>query len=421
MRVKMSGFKRLTRVEEALARLLEAIEGYRLAVEEVPVEEAAGRVCAEELKALVDVPPFDRSAVDGYAVRYLDVLSVSESSPVELRVVGVSKTGSRPDTLPEVKSGEAVEIYTGAPMPRGADSVVMVEYTKREGDRLWVYRPVAYMQNVSRRGEDFSAGEPVVSVGVKLRPWHIGALASLGITSVKVYRRPIAAVASTGSELKPLGSKISPGEVIDSTRPMIKAFLRSLGCDVLDLGILEDDPTVISEAVSKGLKHSDLMVLTGGTSLGLKDATPDALSMVEGSRLIFHGVRMRPGKPTGAYLVNGKPVFMLSGFPVAAFVGFMVFVEPAVRSMMRCKPDPQPIVKAYVTRRVAKPPGVRAYVRVRVYPRDGVLYAEPLRLTGSGIISTLTRGNGLLILREEVEGVEEGEEVEVLLTQPVEV
>jgi molybdopterin molybdotransferase len=416
----MSGFSSLLTVDEALKRLLEVVKDYKLKVDEVHLEDSVDRVCAEDLLAPVDIPPFNRSAVDGYSVRYTDVLSASPSNPVELKIVGVSEVGHGLETLPKVDPGEAVEIYTGAPLPFGADSVVMAEFCKRDGDRLWVSKPVAYMQNVSVKGEDFKAGELVVAKGVKLKPWHVGALASLGIMTVPVYRRPVVLVASTGLELKQLGSENHPGKIYDSTRPMLKALLKSINCTVLDLGILPDEPAYIMKAISKYLESVDLAIITGGTSLGLRDETPEALSILEGSKLIFHGVRMRPGKPTGAYAVKGRVIFMLSGFPVAAFIGFKVFVEPTIHALTNSKPDPQPTVKAYTTRRLAKPTGVKAYVRVRVYRAQNKFYAEPLRLTGSGILSTLTRGNGILVLEEEVEGVEEGEEVEVLLTQAFE-
>lgn len=416
----MSGFSSLSTVDEALKRLFEAIRDHKLDVESIPSEDSIDRICAEDLPSPIDVPPFNRSAVDGYAIRYVDVLSATKSNPVELKIVGVSEAGYSLETLVNVNRGEAVEIYTGAPLPFGADSVVMAEFCKRDGDKLWVSKPVAYMQNVSVKGEDFKTGELVVAKGVKLKPWHIGALASLGIMSVTVYRKPVVLIASTGLELKQLGSEDSPGKIYDSTRPMLKALLKSINCTVLDLGILPDEPAYIMETISEHLDSVDLAIITGGTSLGLRDATPEALNVLEGSKLIFHGVRMRPGKPTGAYVVKGKPIFMLSGFPVAAFIGFKVFVEPTIYALTDSKPDPQPIVKAYVTRRLAKPTGVKAYVRVRVYRSQNHFYAEPLRLTGSGILSTLTRGNGILVLEEEVEGVEEGEEVEVILTQPFE-
>ncbi|MEM3792399.1 MAG: molybdopterin molybdotransferase MoeA [Candidatus Bathyarchaeia archaeon] len=420
MRVKMSGFNSLITVDEALKRLLEAVRNFKLDVEKVCLEESVDRVCGEDLKAPVDIPPFDRSAVDGYAVRYVDVISASPHNPVELKVVGVSEAGYDLKMLPKVSSGEAVEIYTGAPLPSGADSVVMAEFCKRDGDRVWVSRPVACMQNISLRGEDFKAGELVVARGVKLKPWHIGALASLGITNILVYRRPKVLIASTGLELKQLGSEDNQGKIYDSTRPMLKALLKSINCTVLDLGILPDEPAYIAEAISKHLDSADLAVITGGTSLGLRDVTPEALNMLEESELVFHGVRMRPGKPTGAYVAKGKLIFMLSGFPVASFIAFKVFIEPTIHAIMGSKPDPQPTVRAYITRRLAKPTGVKAYVRVRIYRSQDSFYAEPLRLTGSGILSTLTRGNGILTLDEEVEGVDEGEEVEVLLTQAFE-
>ncbi|MCD6420953.1 MAG: molybdopterin molybdotransferase MoeA, partial [Thaumarchaeota archaeon] len=297
-------------------------------------------------------------------------------------------------------------------------AVVPVEKARRIGGFVEVYDQVHPNQNVSKRGEDYSRGDLVLGRGWIIKPWHIGALASLGITVVKVLRKPRAVIISTGRELVELGSPLEPGRVYNSTKPMLKALLKAYGVESLDFGILEDDEEAISERIREGLRAADLVIVTGGTSVGALDLVPEAVSKL--CDLMIHGFAIRPGKPTGFAISHGKPIFMLSGFPVAALIGFMILVPPALEEMLGCRFDPPPRIRGRLLRRVASPPGIRSYIRVRVYrEKSGEVLVEPLRTTGSGILSTLTRGNGLLTIPEEVEGYDEGDEVEVELLSPI--
>jgi len=414
----MRGFKRLIGVSEALERLRKAVAHRIREVEEVELIDSLGRICAEDVKAMMDVPPYDRSAVDGYAIIAEDVFGASPMNPVKLKLVGRILAGSNPLTIPRVERGEAAEIMTGAPIPSNANAVVMAEDVKVVEDGIEVLKPVHPYRNVSRRGEDFKRGDIVIRRGVRVKPWHIGALASLNVRKLRVLRRPRISILSTGDELIEFGEEPRPGKMINSTKPMLMALLLEEGCIPLDLGIAEDNIDEIYSRILTGLRESDGVIVTGGSSIGVRDLVPEAVKRL--GEIVFHGVRMRPGKPTGAAVSDGKPIFMLSGFPVAAAIGFEVFVRPILAHMQGCMIEPRPKIRGIVTRRIVNPPNTRSYVRVRVFRSDGEVRVEPLRLTGSGILSSLTRGNGLLIVPEELEGYDEGDVVDVELLQPVE-
>ncbi len=413
---RMTGFATLPTLSEALSLLAEKISTASPGVEKVSLEQCLGRYCAEDISSPVDVPSFEKSAVDGYAVLAEDTYGASPNNPVYLVVKGVSQAGSRVSEVPKVERGEAVEIYTGAPLPEGANAVVMAEYAKKIGEHvLEVTRQVHPLQNVSRIGEDFRVNELVVARGTRIRSWHIGALASLNITTIPVYKKIRVGVLSTGSELVEPGSQPREGQVINSSKPMLKAMLEEHGADPVDLGTVEDDSELIAAKISESIDVLDMLIVTGGTSVGAKDVVPEALNRVGDSEVIFHGVRIRPAKPTGAAVVRGKPVFMLSGYPVSAALGFKLFVKPLLEKTYGRKNFMTCTVRGKLTRRVANPALTRTFVRVCIKRTPEGVLVEPLMTTGSGLLSTLTKADGLLVVPEGVEGFEEGEEVEVEL------
>ncbi|MEM1583674.1 MAG: molybdopterin molybdotransferase MoeA [Nitrososphaerota archaeon] len=418
MRKEMEGFKTLTSVDKALQILrgiLEKLE--EKDVVDVPLTESLGRICGENIYARFDIPSFDRSAVDGYALIAEDTFSASPSNPIQFKIVGSLMPGDEVGKL-EINRGEAVEVMTGAPLPLNANAVVMAEDAKEvEPGLLEVYKQVHPFQNISRRGEDFQAGKLVVRKGTKIKPWHIGALASFNITHVKVFSKPKIGILSTGSELVELGSELKISKIVNSTKALIKALVYSCGGEPVDLGIVEDEMKLILEKIKNGLKICDALITTGGTSIGKRDLVPAAVSRL--GEVLVHGIAMRPGKPTGFGLVEGKPVFMLSGFPVAALIGFNLFVKPTINVLQRTVDEPAPKIIGRLTRRVASLTGMRSYLRVKVSKHEDVYLVEPLRLTGSGLISTLTEANGILVIPENMEGYEEGDEVEVELFDPV--
>ncbi|MEN2974745.1 MAG: gephyrin-like molybdotransferase Glp [Candidatus Caldarchaeales archaeon] len=411
-------FKRLTSVDKALRILEDLFVGLKeKELEEVSLLDSLNRVCGEDIFAPMDVPSHDRSAVDGYAVIAEDTFGASILNPVEFRIVGRSRAGDIGQSL-KIGRGEAVEVATGASLPINANAVVMVEDAKEVGgDLLEVYRPVHPFQNVSRRGEDFRSGEMVIGKGTKIKPWHIGALASLNISRVKVFARPRIGVLSTGDELIELGSELRPGKILNSSKPMLMSLISSSGCEPVDLGTVGDDVELIKKKILDGVKLCDAVIVTGGTSMGKSDLVPEAVRGL--GRILVHGLTIRPGKPTGFGVIDGKPIFMLSGFPVASLVGFNLLVKPFIEALLRTPTETSPRIVGRLTRRVASLSGTRSFVRVRVIKSGEKYLVDPLILTGSGLISTLTKANGILVVPEDLEGYDEGEEVEVELIGPL--
>ncbi|ABP51409.1 MAG: molybdopterin molybdotransferase MoeA [Pyrobaculum arsenaticum] len=412
----MKGFKTLMPIAEAQRAVISAI-AHKPSVVTVPTPQSVGLYVAQDIFAPVDVPPFDRAAFDGFAVRSVDTIGASRTNPIMLKVVGKSLPGL--GYRGAIGPGEAVEIATGAPLPDGADAVVPYEEAAHRGEYIEVYKPVPQYYYVSRRGEDVSAGEVVLKRGRRIKPWDVGVLASLGIKEVAVYK-VTAGLVSTGNELVELeDAPPPPGKIINSTRHIITALLLELGVKTTYLGIVPDDVDAIHGVLKEALAKFDIVITTGGVSVGEPDHVVEAVRRLK-PEVLVHGIAARPGRPNSAAVVGGKPVIMLSGFPVASIVGFEVFVKPVILHMVGAREEPLPVAVATLTRRVTTPINVRSLVRVRVFRQGRELYAEPLAVTGSGVLSTLTRGNGLLIIPENREGYDEGDKVEIVLLGPIE-
>lgn len=411
------GFKTLITVQDALSKIKENIK-YRIKeVEEVSLLSSLGRISAEEIKASMDIPPFNRAAMDGYAALSDDIRGASPNNPAILKIIGKIEAGE----IKQIKlnSGEAVEIATGARIPEEADVVIPYEEARRINNYIEVYKSLPKWKNISRKGEDLKRGETILPKNRVIRAWDIGVLASLNITKVKVYRKPRIGILSTGSELIELGEKIKPGKIVNSTKWMLAALIIENGAKYVDLGNIQDDIEKIGNKIREAIRNLDIIITTGGTSVGRKDYTVKAVEKL-GAKIIFHGASIKPGKPTGIAVYKDKPIAMLSGFPVAALVGFEIFVKPIIEIICGVKFTPPPKIKAKITRRIASTPGIRDFLRVKIVEKNGEHYAEPLKLTGSGILSTVTKANGIIVIPEEVEGLEEGEEVEVILLRALE-
>lgn len=411
---KMKGFRKLINVNEALQLALKECSGVKVGGEMVSAEGALGRILAEDVISQYNVPPYDRAAVDGYAIRSEEAFSASQSNPAFFRIVGVAEAGAG---RRRVGSGEAVEIYTGAVMPDGADAVSMAEDCEREGDELRVLKAIPKYANVSRCGEDIKKGEAVFRKGHMLKPWDIGVLLSIRMREVAVRSRLKVAVVSTGSELVEISDPRALDEtsLVDSTRPMIRALLTRAGCDVVDGGIVHDEVEAIRDWLSKLSGQADITITIGGTSVGGRDLVPEAIDGVEGSRLIFHGIAAKPGKPLGFGFYMGKPLFMLPGYPVSALVGYESIIKPVIASLTGIPIREREKVKARLSRRVPTTPGIRHFLRVTLERSGEGLTAKPIALTGSGLLSSIAKADGLVIIGEDKEGLEEGEVVEVEL------
>jgi len=402
---RLRGFERLTGVDEALTTFLKEHRLERLAAVQIFLHEALERVLAEDAVAESDLPPFDRSAVDGYALKAKDTFGASQVSPRVLKLTNEDR----------IDEGEARQIWTGSPLPRGADAVVMLEHTKRVRGGIQVWSPVTPSHNVSMRGEDVKRGEVAVKEGTRLKPHHIGLLAALERAHVSVVEKPKVAILSTGSELVELGSKPKPAQVVDVNRLILSGLCVELGADPLDLGIARDNLNEIKAKIQEGIDRADAVLTTGGTSVGYADLVPMAINQIAAPGVIVHGIAMRPAMPTALAILHGKPLIALSGNPVAAMIGFEVFARPLILKLLGVKSEPRPVLKARLTRRVPSVLGRRVFLRVHAFEREGEFFAEPVRIKGAGVLTTMTKANGYVIIPEDREGLAEGEPVTVHL------
>ena len=403
------GFKKLSDVESALNKFLMYVKP----VEEVEIVSLAGlpgRVLAEDVVSPVDVPNFNRSAMDGYAVLSSDVVSASMDNPVRLRLVGRSTT-SHP-FMGELHPGEAVKIDTGAIMPKNADAVVMIEYTSESGGYVDIFKNVGKYDNVSLKGEDIKEGEVVAPKGRLVTPHDLMALASLNLDEFKVYRRVRVGIAAFGSELVD-SAPVPEGKVREVNRLFLTKALKDYPVDIRDYGIIEDDLDLIKDVLIKSSEENDLIVTFGGTSLGEGDLVREAVEEI--GSIVVHGVALQPSKPVLLALIRDKPYIGLPGYPVAVAISTDVFVYPIVKRLAGIHGVYVPrVVRGRLTRRVPSKIGLKHFVRVKVVVRDEV-YVEPVYASGAGVTSSLSMADGYLIIEEGKEGFDEGEYVDVIL------
>ncbi len=409
--VKLKGFQKLTLTDKALQTWLETLQIGKPHAEGVSLQDALGRVLAEDFVAEESLPRFDKSAMDGYALKSADSAGASQSKPAVFQLTDSQEIGAK----------QAKQIWTGNPIPKGADAVVMLENTEKKEAKLEVWSRLVPGENVAKVGEDLKKGTLIAKAGARLNPYHIGLAAALGFSQLKVAAKPKIGVVATGNELAEAGGKLSGSLIFDSNKVMISGVCRELGAETTDFGIAKDDVDEIAEKIRLALKTQDAVVTTGGTSVGGLDLVPDAVNKLGKPGVVVHGVALRPAMPTALAMLEGKPVLILSGNPVAAIVGFEVFGRPMVCRLLGMKEtEPRPMLKAVLARRVASALGRKTYVRVRVTLKEGEFYAEPVSAKGSGSISTMTQSNGFLVVPENREGVSEGETVAVHMFGTVE-
>lgn len=409
--VKLKGFQKLTLTQPALSTWLSALQIQTPQTTTVLIQKALSRILAQDLIANEDLPRFDKSAVDGYAVKAADLSGATQFKPATLHLTQVD----------HVDAAQAKQVWTGNPIPEGADAVIMLENTKSQNGVLEVLSQLAPGDNVSKRGEDIKQGQLAIKAGKRINSYHVGLAAALGKTHLEVYRKPKVAVLATGNELAELGTQRLPNQIYDSNRTMLAAMLQELGAEATELGIAKDNLEEISQKIQQALKNNDAVITTGGTSVGGLDLVPDAVNSLGEPGVLVHGVALRPAMPTALAALDGKPVLILSGNPVAAVIGFEVFGRPLICKLLGLrKTEARPTVEAVLARRVASALGRKTYVRVLVRKKNGRLVAEPISAKGSGSLSTLTISNGYVVVSENREGVSEGETVKVHMFAPVE-
>ena len=374
--------------------------------EVVPLEQALKRVLAEEIRSTEFIPGFNRSTVDGYAVKSTDVFGCSETIPALLMLVGAVEMGRQAGF--SIAPGQCASVPTGGEVPAGADTMIMLEHTEDlGGGQIAIYKPSAPGANMIMRGEDTKPGQVLLPAGRRINAADSGTLAALGVTKVPVMRAPSVAIISTGDELVPTGAKPGAGQIRDVNAPMLYNAVREAGGDPVILGVIRDHEDDITAAVTKAVPQYDLLILSGGTSVGEKDAMPRVISNL--GEMLVHGLAIKPGKPTLFGQIAEKPVFGLPGNPVAAFFIFYHLVRPLLFNMQGATVTDSRITLP-ISRSVPSNHGREEIVPVMI--RDGQVEPVPSK---SGLITTLACTDGFIRIPRELEGLKQGEMVEVTL------
>ncbi|MFX1238150.1 MAG: gephyrin-like molybdotransferase Glp [Promethearchaeota archaeon] len=385
-RLRKIGFSKLTSLEEALKRLFSHIQ--TIHAEEIHTMQSLGRILANEIISNINIPPFDRSAMDGYAIKANDTFGCSIQNPSKLSVIGKIEIG-QPSQGMKINEGEAIKISTGAAMPEGADAVVKIEDTELDNNKISIYSPLVPSKNVIYKGEDINQGTRVLEAGTELRPAHIALLVSIGLGQVKVRAKPKVSIFATGDELVEVGNTLLENKIYNSNSPMISNLITLYGGIVVRNEVLIDDKLLLKNKLQEAVQDSDFVMFTGGTSVGTHDFLPDVIK--ESGEIINNGIAIKPGASALIGIVQNKIVFCLPGTPVAAYVCFTEIAGLALRKIMDTKKiDPRIVLPAKISKDVPlSGMGYSNYLRVKIEKKEGEMIVEPIKLKGSGIISSL--------------------------------
>ncbi|MFC1987727.1 gephyrin-like molybdotransferase Glp [Chloroflexota bacterium] len=400
----MKPFGALLSYEEA-KRIVEANIQSVNGVEAIDIDDASGRVLVEDVVAIMSIPPFDRAAMDGYAVKARDTFNSGQFNPKVLNLIGEIHAG---DISHEgVSVGECIQIATGAVMPKGADAVVMVEDTESEGRRVKVFKAVLPKGNVGRKGEDIKKGKLVLKEGSVLDAAKIGVLASQGTKRVKVYKKPEVAILPSGEEVVEVGKKLKQGQLYDINSHTLASVVQANGGTPVRFGVVGDDREKIKSIITQALEK-DLVVISGGSSVGERDLLVDVIQ--DWGEVLFHGIQIRPGKPTLFAMIQGKPLLGMPGYPTSCLINAYLLLLPALRKMAHLPPRTRATVEAKLARRVPGSVGRRQFLTVRVEGGEAISVFKE-----SGAITSIAEADGYIEIAENIDLLEKGEPVTVTL------
>jgi putative molybdopterin biosynthesis protein len=412
-------FRKLLTLDEAKHVIQQYFKPKPLGVETISLLDAYNRILAENVTATLDIPPFNRSTVDGYAVKAEDTFGADENKPIKLKICGTVNAGEPPKTT--VTRGKSTEIVTGAPMPDGADAVVMVEHTERSDNDLYVYGAVSTDENIMKAGADIRKGETVLRAGQPLGSREIGVLAALGMIKVKVYVVPRVAVLSTGAEITEPGRRLSPGKIYDINAYSLSAAVQESGGKPIYLGVFPDDMAELQKVLKLALSSADVIISSGGVSVGPKDVMPKTLGSLGKPGVIICGITIKPGKPTTVALIDGKLIFSLPGHPTSALLIFHLLVRPIIQRMAGIEAGKSLTIKAITGIRLFPARGRRTFVMVKLKREEsGRLIADPVATGLSGAITTLAKADGFVEIAENQQFIDANEEVTVHLFKSLE-
>lgn len=399
-------------VQEARDRLMKNFKEYEFETEEISIIDATDRILAENIYSNINVPEFNRSTVDGYAIKSKDSQGASESVPSLFSILGEVRMGETPRK--SIKSGETMYVPTGGMIPEGADGMVMIEYTEKlDEENLMVYKPISFNENIILKGDDIKLGQIALKKGRKINPEVVGVLAALGISKVKVYKRPNFYIISTGDEIIDLDEKLELGKIRDINSYALHSSIVKLGGETVGKAIVKDDYKLLRQEVEKGISISDIALISGGSSVGTRDYTGKVINSFNGKGVFVHGISIKPGKPTILGEGKGKLIVGLPGHPVSSIVVFKTIVEDYIYKKMGII-DYKLKTKAIMDFNFPSSSGRETYQMVKLDEKDGKFYATP-SFGKSGMITLLSNSDGYIIIKTYEEGIYKGEEREVYL------
>ena len=405
-------FFNVVTIERAKELILENFIDYKFELEDVDILESLDRVIGEDIYSEVDVPAFNRSTVDGYAISSNDSHGASDSIPSVLDMLGEVKMGKLADK--KVISGSAIYVPTGGMIPEGADSMIMIENTEKlDEDTLLINKPISNGENIISKGDDIKKASLVLEKGKKISPEIMGVLAALGKRKIIVYKKPTFYIISTGDEIIPIEEELEFGKIRDINSFALLGEIKKLGGEVVGNSIIRDDFNLLKEEVEKAVGVSDIVLISGGSSVGTLDFTKDVIESFKGSGVFIHGLSLKPGKPTIVGEGSGKPIFGLPGHPVSSIIVFKALVEEFIKSKMNRK-EIKSQIKARMDSNFPSSPGKLTYQMVSLRLEDGGYLAIP-NFGKSSMISLLKNSDGYILLESHEEGIYKGEERDVFL------
>ncbi len=400
--------RKLVSVETALEKFLSSVN-FKPKIEIIPLQNASSRVLAKDVISKIEIPSFNKASMDGFAIKSTDTKK-TRKNPKFLKIIGKIFAGD--EKKKSIKIGEAIAIATGSPLPDGADAVIMIEDVIINKNKIKITKIVKKQSNVALRGEEVRKNQLILKKGTWLTPQDIGLIASIGLNQIHVFKQPSVGILATGNELAKPGTNLKKGEIFESNRIVIAELVRQMGGKIQDLGICKDKKKVIEKKVKKSLQN-DLLVITGGSSVGERDFVPKILNDLGKPGIIVKGVSMKPGSPVILAMIRKTPIIVCPGFPVSSFFAFFLFGNSLLKQMLFTKGPPIPEIQARMESTVKTQQNVTNFVRVKIRKIKGAYFARPVSTADSRLLITLTDSDGVIIVKNRKE-LQKGELVKVI-------
>ena len=400
--------RKLVSVEIALEKFLSSVN-FKPKIEIIPLQNASSRVLAKDVTSKIEIPSFNKASMDGFAIKSTDTKK-TRKNPKFLKIIGKIFAGD--EKKKSIQIGEAIAIATGSPLPDGADAVIMIEDVIITNDKIKITKKVKKQSNVALRGEEVRKNQLILKKGTWLTPQDVGLIASIGLNQISVFKRPLVGILATGNELAKPGTNLKKGKIFESNRIVIAELIKQMGGKIQDLGICKDEKKVIEKKIKKGLQN-DLLVITGGSSVGERDFVPKILNDLGKPGIIVKGVSMKPGSPVTLAMIRKTPIIVCPGFPVSSFFAFFLFGNSILKQMLFTKGPPIPEIQARMENIVKTQQNVTNFVRVKIRKIKDVYFAKPISVADSRLLITLTRSDGVIIAKNRKE-LKKGESVKVI-------